>query len=307
MITIDKIKKENNIESISDNTYDGFFFGASLDDRTTTVESSVLIHPRFNVFYDKEKYSIVINGSHHKIFQLHEFFIEREFKKILIDATSLGFPEILYLLNAVNHSGLQPEIIVLYVEPEQYNKSKNSIADSEFILSDNRHSFASLPAFSIDNQSSNDSKAVLVTFLGFENSRLGQIIENDDGANYKKLLAHISLPAYKAGWENISIRKHIRYFEYIDSNLIIHPGSNPYAVNELLSELTYSYSKLVITPLGTKPTALGVCIFLINNYHKNSIDKQIGAIYDFPEKSKKRTVGLGVIYTYKLTINNQID
>lgn len=304
MITINKIKKEKHIQSIADGSYDGFFFGISLDDRTNTVERSILINPRYNVFYDKEKYSVVINGSHYRIFQLQDFFIEKAFSKILIDATSLGFPEILYILNALNRSGLNTEIVVLYVEPEQYSKSKDTVNESEFTLSDRRHSFVSLPAFSIDNQSNNDSKAVLITFLGFENSRLGQIIENDDGASYKKLLAHVSLPAYKPGWENISIRKHLKYFDYIDSNLIIHPGSNPYAVNELLNELTYSHSKMVITPLGTKPTALGVCIFLINNYHKNDINKQIGAIYDFPEKSKKRTVGLGVIYTYNLGIIN---
>lgn len=301
MINIDKIKKEKNLESICSESFDAFFFGETLDDRTSTVETSIKINPRFNILYDKDKYSVIVNGTHYKIFKLHEFFINKRFGRVLIDATSLGFPELLYLLDSINRSGIATQIVVLYVEPLEYSKEKDAGTEIEFMLSDRRHSFVALPAFSIDNQSSSSDKAVLVTFLGFENSRLGQIIENDDGASYKRLSAHISLPAYKPGWENISIRKHLRYFDYLNSELIIHPGSNPYAVNELLDNLAYTNSKVVITPIGTKPSAVGVCIFLINNYHKNEPKKQVGAIYDFPEKSKKRSAGIGVIYTYSLT------
>lgn len=304
MITIEKIRKEDRLESALKEGMRAFFFGASLDDRTSTVESTVKIHPRYNVFYDKDKYSLSINGEQYKIFKLQEFFIEKNMSNILIDTTSLGFPEILYLLDGINRSGIETMITLLYVEPQEYNKKREGAQDSEFKLSDRRHAFVSLPAFSIDNQSSAENKAVLVTFLGFENSRLGQIIENDDGASYKKLMAHVSVPAYKAGWENISLRKHLRYFDQINSELVIHPGSNPYAVNELLCELAYTNPKLVITPLGTKPTAIGVCIFLINNYPLNKLNKQIGAIYDFPEKSKKRSVGIGEVYTYQLRVNN---
>lgn len=303
MIVIKRIKKEPEISYFNENNHDAFFFGATIDQRTESVANEITTTPRFNVIYDKEQYSLLINGIAIKVFSLSAFFRDKPFRNILLDATSLGFPEILYLLNGINLTCLKFEVTLIYVEPLSYRKEKADSKDSEFSLSDKSHKFVALPSFSVDSQSNSESKATLVTFLGFENSRLGQLLEYDDGASYNKLLAHFAVPAFKPGWENTSLRRHLKYFNQMPSELVIHSGSNPYSVNSLLNELYYSNPKLIVSPLGTKPTAIGVCVFLVNNFGKNELKKQAGAIYDFPEKSKHRSGGVGKIYSYDLRIN----
>lgn len=304
MITINRIRQIPAIDSCCTEEYDVFFCGKAIDERTNTVLNQIKVTPNYAITFDKTNYSITIGSTQYKIFRLQEFFISSDISRVLIDSTSLGFPELLYLLDAMNKSGKHLYCTIIYVEPKEYAKEVSKEGDDEFVLSDKRYPFIALPAFALDNQSNSDDKATLVSFLGFENSRLGHILEHDDGASYKQLLAHLAIPAYKAGWENISLKRHMKYFNMLNSELITYPGSNPYAVNELLNDIISEHNKIVITSLGTKPTAIGICVFLINNISKNNVDNQIGAIYDFPEKSANRSKGIGQIYSYELEIYN---
>ncbi|HCB2040090.1 TPA: hypothetical protein MYQ91_005377 [Klebsiella pneumoniae] len=225
-------------------------------------------------------------------------------KRIIIDSTSLDFPEILYLFYAINMIEDVESLTVLYIEPKEYSKSLSPEGvDEEYQLSDGRQPFSSLPVFSVNTITSGIQKASLVSFLGFESSRLGQILSNDDGASFNKLLACISVPAYIPGWENKSLRKHLLHFDSMETDLITYPGANPYAVYQTLLEIYAENPRLVLTSLGTKPTAIGICVFLINNHPNNSVEKQLGAIYDYPIKSINRTIGIGEIYSYELSVN----
>jgi hypothetical protein len=58
----------------------------------------------------------------------------------------------------------------------------------------------------------------------------------------------------------------------------------------------------MITSLGTKPTAVGISVFLINNIADNTEEKFIGALYDFPIKTRGRSRGIGLIHTYLLSM-----
>ncbi|MDR8449293.1 hypothetical protein FOJ93_21355, partial [Acinetobacter baumannii] len=110
---------------------------------------------------------------------------------------SLDFPEILYLFYSINMIEGIESFTVLYIEPKEYSKSPSTEGgDEEYQLSDGRQPFSSLPVFSLNTITSGLQKTSLVSFLGFENSRLGQILSNDDGASFNKLLACISVPAY---------------------------------------------------------------------------------------------------------------
>ncbi|MGY8333827.1 hypothetical protein L1Q87_24425, partial [Klebsiella pneumoniae] len=72
----------------------------------------------------------------------------------------------------------------------------------------------------------------------------------------------------------------------------------------LISESAWEEMTCLFAPsLGTKPTAIGICVFLINNHPNNSVEKQLGAIYDYPIKSINRTIGIGEIYSYELSIS----
>ena len=302
MIKINRIRTHKSLDFVNRH-HDVFFFGDALDERTGLAIKKVNASRAYKVKYIKDEYTLRFNEEKHRILKLQDFIERLSPKNIILDSTSLDFPELLYLFNAINKcKGIQ-RISVIYIEPKSYNKSSAPEGvDEEYQLSDGRQSFSSLPVFSLNTIASNLHKASLVSFLGFENSRLGQILSTDDGASYNKLLACVSVPAYIPGWENTSLRKHLIHFESMQTQLITYPGANPYAVYQTLLEIYAENPRLVLTSLGTKPTAIGICIFLINNYPNNNVDKQLGAIYDYPIKSQNRTTGIGEIYSYELSI-----
>ncbi|MNM89863.1 hypothetical protein D3C81_1021050 [compost metagenome] len=139
-----------------------------------------------------------------------------------------------------------------------------------------------------------------MSFLGFENSRLGQILESDDGATFGKLFAFVAVPAYQAGWENNSLRKHLSYFEQPKTELMLYPGNNPYEVLKKLEKIYSAYTNVVIAAIGTKPSTLASALFLVNKIEMNTLKQQVGAIHDYPIKSKGRSSGIGCISAYIL-------
>lgn len=302
MITIDKIRVEDSLEKICLFKYDVFFHGTDVDERTETIIRKISIQPRHKVLFSKEDYCFFIDNVAHKLINLSDFFTGKNYRNILIDSTSLDFPELLYLLNALDNYNLKFSVKIIYVEPLEYSNIIDDDQEEYFQLSDKMHPFSGLPMFAVNMQSNTHQEIVLTPFLGFENSRLGQVLVNDDSATFKKIAACISVPAYNSGWENTSIKKHLKYFKQISSELKLYPGSNPYAVNELLEELYEHHQKIIITSLGTKPTAVGISTFLINNIKNNNENKFVGTVYDFPIKTRGRSRGVGVIHTYQLSI-----
>ncbi|CQR16594.1 TPA: hypothetical protein ACPZOZ_003840 [Yersinia enterocolitica] len=301
MIKIRKISKKDDLSSINNKNYDLFIYGEDIDERTSFVLNEVKIRPQINIKYNNIKYDLIIDKSSFKLNNAFDYFKNKELKSILIDTTSLDFPDLLYTLDAINKSSKEIEITLIYVEPEQYKKQKSMFEeDEEFILSDNKNSFSALPLFAISNQTNINIKSTLISFLGFENFRLGQVLEADDGANYSRLVALFSVPAYQAGWENKSLKKHTQYFKQLKTQLTLYPGNNPYEVEKVLSKIYKGCEKMVVVSLGTKPSAIGIITFLINNVRNNSLKKQLGAMYDYPIKTKNRSSGIGEIYIYEL-------
>lgn len=301
MISIDKIRVEDSLQKICEYKYDVFFHGADLDDRTEAVINQISTQPRYRISFSKDDYEFFINDVPYRLINLSDFFNDKQYSHILIDSTSLDFPELLYLLNAIkNKAGVKVKII--YVEPLEYSNIIDEDQEEYFQLSDRMHPFSALPLFAVNMQSNPLRDVVLTPFLGFENSRLGQVLVNDDSATFKKITACVSVPAYFSGWENMSLKKHLKYFKSIQADLKLYPGSNPYAVNELLQDLYEHHQRIMITSLGTKPTAVGISVFLINNIADNTEEKFIGALYDFPIKTRGRSRGIGLIHTYLLSM-----
>ena len=172
----------------------------------------------------------------------------------------------------------------------------------DFSLSEGRNSFGALPMYSAPQDISGTTQPVLLAPLGFEGSRLGQMLEQDDGATFSEMIGLIGAPALKPGWENRSIYSHLRYFSNVNTRLEYYSCRNPYQTLELLESIRFEADKLILAALGTKPSSLACAIFLINNFRKNTRLKMISAIYDFPVASYKRTVGVGKANLYRLNI-----
>ena len=314
-IEIKCIKTYNKITELTPSTDNSiYFYGQLLDSR------SKISHEYFKnnvkdiceVLYHEKEFSISItstfdfkldrtNIKNHTIG--NDLITKLHHKNIYLDATSLGFAEILLLLHNINIYLQNTNVKIVYAEPLEYKLKKQADTfNTEFDLTSRSNDFMKIPPYSLLIDSVSSTKAELIVFLGFENDRLGRIIEHDEKAKYKKYTPVLAVPAFVPGWENISLRRH--YLELNNfNNIQFAPANNPYEVNEVLINIQQNskFENIVIAPIGTKPHSIGAIIFLINS---KEIGRKVGIVYDFPEKKENRTDGVGKIHEYSLCFEN---
>ncbi|MFD2165658.1 hypothetical protein ACFSJY_05215 [Thalassotalea euphylliae] len=309
MVKIKKIRQLKSTDCIFDSPYDLIFCGLSIDDRTTHINELINKNCRSESIYkvkiDIERYSLCFNDEALPILNLSDFFVSKVTTetniRVLIEATSLDFSEILYLLHGLKVLEGKIELVLSYLEPEDYSNANTHLKEKEeFLLSESQQKFIGLPLFSVNNQ--DNERSHLIALLGFENNRLGQVLEEYDGASFSNLISMVGIPAFNPGWENRSIHRHIEYFDNIRTSLHSYPATNPYELNLVLEKFYDAYQKVVIASMGTKPAAIAACVFLVNNAPNNTRQKYVGAIYDFPNKSKGRSVGVGEKFMYELVL-----
>lgn len=258
--------------------------------------------------YDYDQNAFIVNDN--AIFQsrkfenlmLDEIIKKFKSKNIIIEATTLGFSEILMVLFFINLKYKFFKIEIIYVEPKEYLlKGGTKIKKGNFHLTSIPNNFKYVQPFSLilDNLS---KKSELIAFLGFENSRLGRIVnDNDNSKKYASFVPILALPGFTPGWENISLSRHVDLIKDF-KGLTYTPANNPYETVKVLSNIidNSSLENFVIAPIGTKPCSLGAMIFVIN-FKESKGD--IGIIYDFPKKKKDRTIGVGIIHKYSIDVN----
>lgn len=312
-LEITSIKKYKSFKDIkiNDELDNAVFFHGNEDlDNRCKVSTSFFIqnvNKVYKLVYDEEKFEFTVSHNSelikYRIHTLGKEVIEKfDEKTFILDTTSLGFAEILLLLHFLS-SKSSIEIKLFYVEPNEYKlKSKKITFEREFDLSEGFNSFRKIPPYSLLIDSSSSEKAKLITLLGFENDRLSRILEDDDGARYDEFNHILALPAFKPGWENISLHRHSQELKGF-TELDFSPADNPYETCKVLENIQKNAveKSIVIAPIGTKPHAIGAIIFLINSKLN---DKKVGLIYDFPIKKENRTDGVGVIHEYRIGIVN---
>ena len=228
------------------------------------------------------------------------------FKHIIIDSTTLSYIELVTLLFTISQIEEHIIIEIFYVEPEGYNQTSldEDISTLSFELSDDMGDLTYIKPFllGLGQDSLNKEKTSLIAFLGFEDNRLENILDNENFI-FSEVVPILPVPAFKYGWENISLRKH--YPLLLNKSLSYVPADNPYAVYKKLYQLIQNIDnkQIIIIPLGTKPNAIGTAIFMVNyknNYQEDNNQKEVATVYDFPLKTKKRTTGIHLIQKYLL-------
>jgi len=216
-------------------------------------------------------------------------------KRVLLDTTTLGLGEILQVLLALARVNSRT-IEFIYAEPKRYTRRT---ADGEinwqlrdFTLTENC-SFISVQGFAHEYQPS--MRAAHVFLLGFEPSRILNAIEQRNDLDRAKYKFHVvvGVPAFQAGWEANAIRPHLAVLE----NLEISEHSISYcqanSIREAYLGLWDLYKQLgdergcfYVSPLGTKPHAVGAALFLLET--KGS-DKPTSLYYDHPSRVASRS------------------
>ena len=220
---------------------------------------------------------------------------------ITIEATTLGFVEILYLVDSANQSSSVKEIQFLYVEPKKYNELRtvDNPLPHNFTLSKSLGRLIPLPGYT-RNFSRRKLKTHLVVFLGFEPSRLGRVLEDDEGADISCYSLSIGLPAFVPGWEIHTLETNSDYLNTQNRQDIYYFSANsPYSAYRQIITVADSLDhdeRLVLAPFGTKPAGIGVIAYAVKN------KRDCGVIYDHPVRQEDRSVGVGRSHLYSCFI-----
>ncbi len=307
-----KIREHECIDNIKCTLKSLLFHGITIDDRSETMVNGFIGKCEYHLemIYQNKTNSFLLNKENKKSNELKDSIlsvvIKNDIEHIIIEGTSLGYTELLILLlSLVKIDQSSIKVTIVYAEPLEYTKTKqDDLNDDTYELSEDYHPHKYIKPFMLNEPHDfiSSEQAILVTFIGFEENRLGRVLEkNNDDNKYNEFIYVIPVPGFKFGWENISLSKH---YHLIDNYKEIHyaPADDPYETYRVLEKIVENHPdrKIVIMPLGTKPCTIATSIFLVNKKIENKYD--IATKFDFPIKSKNRSKGISKVYEYILKL-----
>lgn len=280
--------------------YEYGFFGGAIDDRTDYSVDYVKNNTLNSICirYDYEKLCLFVGEKRIECHEFSDFISKFGSIRFLIDSTSIGVPELSLLIKSFYVN--KRESIFFYVEPSDYNSSREEISCvEEFYLSSQIMGFEAAGIPTMSKPVDNDRERRFVFFLGFEESRLLNALEVYDIKEDEAKIV-FGIPAFQPGWEARSIRRNMKALT--DFNMherIGYCGANSAeSTLRILRKFHSNHMDLDINlvPIGTKPNALGALFFLAECENAN-------LLFDQPLKKKGRTNGIGEKHFYKALIS----
>ncbi len=281
-----------------------FFCGEAIDDRGRAILSVIQNEPSnliIKVYFDVSRYVVILNGVEYPVLKANTVIsalIEaNDGNQFYLDATTVGFVELLLVLRWFSRSKFCT-LSVFYAEPLRY-KSRidymNDFGKHEFDLTSYSAGFKAVPGFS--KALSTDDKATLVAVLGFERSRLGQLIQSDEGAYIGNILPIFGTPGFKVGWDKHSFLQSVDTLKDRSGKPQFVTAYSAIDIFNCLERIKISLPNetIMVAPFSTKPLSLGVVVFLVNN------SEDVILKYDHPTKKSDSSEGVGKIHEYTVT------
>jgi hypothetical protein len=280
--------------------------GSTLDERGSYIRNVIDKSSNdlvIEISYDAENINFNIDGTSVPFRDINSTLdsLIGETNELLIDTTTVGVAELLYILRWLKKSNRPAHVKMTYVEPGKYpplDETNNEFGRHTFNLSSHSLGYKSLPGFTVTSNSK--SKSHLIALLGFERVRLGQLLENDEGAFIGALTPMFGVPGFKPSYDKHSAFQNIERILEKGEKPEFSSANNPFETYSKLQYLRSCYPDTVINiaPIGTKPMAIGACLFALEN-----IGNKVGVMYDHPVKKKGRTEGISRVHLFSVLID----
>ena len=275
--------------------YEIGFHGALIDERSTAGVSFLknrTISP-IELKYDASNFILEIGGKPFSEAAYQSYFASLKGKTVILEATSLGFPEIFLVLS--NSIGAQ--ISILYCEPMSYRMNSYGFdsPSPDYSLTTSFAGFFPIPDRFIDFGSETVKRGVL--FLGFESSRIERLFE-DFEIDPNRMEVVVGLPPFQPGWELSTYSANIDVLMNRGVNNSLHycTANNPKQVVERLIQIKAGLATnetLFVAPFGTKPHGVGAAIFCAQN-------PDVAIVFDHPIRSQGRTENISAFHLFEL-------
>ncbi|MCA9214551.1 MAG: hypothetical protein KDB27_15875 [Planctomycetales bacterium] len=265
--------------------------GAALDDRGQAVLAQVAgnVAEMKSIEYEPNTLEVNLDGKVLVVDELSDA-LRTVSGRVLLEATTLGFAEIVLCCKALHALG-HDEFDIVYVEPKVYQRHPRDplLSRRDFELSSEVPGYQGIPGNTL---LLGDRKPIRsVFFLGYEEARLRRAFEELQMLSPGTTSVTLGVPAFKAGWEMDAMANNISVIREQNIRGGVHfcGAEDPYAVFELLNEVYGGLrrgERLVVAPIGTKPHGIGVALFAAVNHG-------VGIIYDHPQRTHGRSSDVG--------------
>jgi hypothetical protein len=198
-------------------------------------------------------------------------------KNIVLDISCFTKPYFFYIIKLLRERFNILELTVVYTEPQSYLFPKGVF--SYYQSSTGPLSILEIPGFS--GYEMRGEKRILIILLGFDGDLSKEI--NED-ISPKETIVVNSFPGYIPKFKDISLVINEKLTTNKNIKLTYSKANNPFEVFNLLEQIQNINKNafINIAPLGTKPMALGACLFAMYN-------PKVRVVYPFPESYKKIT------------------
>lgn len=249
--------------------------------------------------YDEENFTFDANGDRYNADDIGVFFDQFKGNKIVLEATTLGFVEVLLSCRILKDLGFDA-ISLLYVEPGDYSSPHRSevLLKRDFSLSEEVPGYKAIPGATIMLTDKSQQKGVF--FLGYEARRLDRALEDFQMIQPSNCCVVFGVPAFRPGWEMDAFANNIRVLrdKRISGGIHYCGAENPAAAYDVLSQI-YSElgpgEKMFVAPLGTKPNGIGAALFISS--HPN-----VRVLYDHPKRKPGRSNKVSRWHFYEVEV-----
>lgn len=292
---------------------DGFIFFSTLEDRSWNVIERLIGFDKLpkevfalsleNTIYsdnfEDEKYNGIL-FEHSEInadlsmsllpclMLIHKYVLNKNV--IGLDISVMPTPIFSQILHFLIEKHSDKKFVIYYTEPAHYNL--DNLFD--FNSFDGEIDIKSIPGFEGKTAQANDSQRVIFYLIGFEMNYLNKLIPQQ--INPDRIVPINGFPSYFPKYKDISmINNDVNYHE-LDVQVIFAEANNPFETYNQISGLQKRYNTycIDIIPAGSKPMALGACLFALKQGNND-----IRVLYPFPTRyENQKSIGNGKIWEY---------
>jgi hypothetical protein len=271
---------------LSYSTWDVALVGEELDERGLAAREFARVNSSniAECAYSPDTIELRLNDQSYQADRADDAFAKLGSGRILLEATTLGFPEVYLACRTLRSRGVAA-ISLLYVEPLEYSAARGQLLHRrDFELSDEVPGYIPVPGATILLEDRRAQRGVF--FLGYEERRLDRAMEDHPIVPARTSVV-FGVPAYQPGWEMDAFANNARVLRDRNISGGVHfcGAQNPQAAYEVLVQVSRERERdeeMFVAPIGTKPHGIGAALFAAEN-------PEVGILYDHPKRKRRRT------------------
>lgn len=200
--------------------------------------------------------------------------------RVAIDITGFSIPNIYRIISVLRNVIKIKYLDVFYTEPKFYIYEEGYF--DAYHKKIKGRSCEPIPGYC---NSGEDEKEILTIFLGFDGGLADQVFFKlgEDGKEILQTLVVNGFPSYTAKLKDVSLFNNEDLINKIEKeNVLCAAANNPFEVYNLLCKVLEKYkgTLLNLCTIGSKPMALGTCLFALEH------QEEVKVTYPFYEKTQ---------------------